>query len=125
MSRIWNVCFSEHRGASLIGTSSWPLYIDPVPTISMDMSPWILNLFTANISFCERWVRRHILIATRELPKVTSMPTRSAQHWEWFDSGRRSNVSSLDVLESSLSRASSHLALGLCGASQVNLEMSL
>lgn len=29
--------------------------------------------------------------ATRELPKVASLPARSAQHSEWFDSGCRFN----------------------------------
>ena len=69
-------------------------------------------------------MKAHPDFATRELPKVASLPARSAQHWEWFDSGCRFNGPSGCLGKSDLSRASSRLALWIV-CHQVNGEISL
>lgn len=69
-------------------------------------------------------MKAHPDFATRELPKVASLPARSAQHWEWFDSGCRFNGPSGCLGKSDLSRASSRLALWIV-RHQVNGEISL
>lgn len=69
-------------------------------------------------------MKAHPDFATRGLPKVASLPARSAQHWEWFDSGCRFNGPSGCLGKSDLSRASSRLALWIV-RHQVNGEISL
>ena len=82
------------RGASIVGTSPLPLNIDPVPTIKVDTS-LAHSKFVQQHRFYEKMgTKAHPDCLRGSSPRSHLFAARSAQHWEWFGSGCRFNVSS-------------------------------